>query len=1105
MINPSEAFAMKFTRPSFFRLLLATLTLSCLNLYGQPIRLDCSTPTSPVMQGYQRLTADDTYSAGRGFGWVGGVPTHLEFSRPKRDLSLRGSNAQMLIEEPYDLHRNPLNRDAVVSRSDLSFRADVPNGSYRVTITMGDLAREIGSIDLAINHQAVADQLAVWAPGGYRMLDRTPSGWWTTFRATIEVTDGAIRINWKQNQSHYDTELAAQKTWKTPYARWYHATPIIQEPPYHYIGYPFTHHSVMAIEISPNQAAPIEIINGQLALTQPVQSPALAQTIKHYNAGHFDAAIVALQNIAEPNAQLARATLALHLAGNLNTEAEDQLVPQAIAILKRHMDDNPQDRALAELLSDAEIFQKAMHIHIHRAGELESNHFLGNDRAIGWWWMIQPTSPLYHKARLHLARAAHMLKPYFPILGTEGQVFAELETIAPDNRFIKYHLRREWETRGDGSDFYDWYMPDYAAKTKNAPAWAASIYPAYAGLVDLSEWWIHYKQTERGDIGGGWSDDVELVGLFGYYGYISRGASDTLINGAAKLCDGAWNLSEIDPTLGYSELMSDAEHSAEPTGNTLGMMMQLDYGNPQWIERSMMTGQLIRDLWTDYNDAGLRHFRGNFLSATQVGKGHQANDSWINYRAVSPASSVLSYNQNPTIGKLYVELADAWLAAALSTERSKPKGVIPAQVSFPQGILGGQNAPNWYTADHPPRTVNYDWQPQKYKNYVVSILLAAYKTTSDTRYLEPLRLEYELAVKHGFTPPDPGVPKTVSRQRGGRTTEAAPGSEAWTAAKLLSTEAWMTAKRLIEGRSGPLENSRTKENVIFGGERTTTHLRSNWPIMTSESGPTDRVGFPGILDPFLIYTGGRRGGPLLEAAVTYEHTTKDFAAAVMANDPQGLRILYYSFTPDAREIAIVPWDLEPGGTYTLTYGPDADDNGTMDSVTQQREFHFPQAGTPVALEVQPATNYIIEIQQLKRGKPAALRADPALAPVDIHFDADRQYLQATIHNVGSLPIRNAHVAFYDGDPGQSGRRIYQTRIPNIDAPIDLDPKTVTVGVNFTIPRNSQRDIYVVIDPDGRIADEITTFNNVAHAKLPRPDAPPRLRMNGAGATPEVGR
>ena len=191
-------------------------------LHAQPLRFDCGTLTSPVMSGYQRLTADDAYSTERGYGWQAGSPSDLEFTRPTPDPTLRGSNAQLLLQEPYDRHRSPLNRDAVSSKSDLAFRMDLPNGDYRVAITMGDLSREIGSIDLSVNGQSVAKQLAVWSPGGYRMLDRTPAGWWTTFRTTVRVTDGVVRIQWARNQSYYDTQLAEQATWETTYARWYH-------------------------------------------------------------------------------------------------------------------------------------------------------------------------------------------------------------------------------------------------------------------------------------------------------------------------------------------------------------------------------------------------------------------------------------------------------------------------------------------------------------------------------------------------------------------------------------------------------------------------------------------------------------------------------------------------------------------------------------------------------------------------------------------------------------------------------------------------------------------------------------------------------------------
>ena len=50
--------------------------------------------------------------------------------------------------------------------------------------------------------------------------------------------------------------------------------------------------------------------------------------------------------------------------------------------------------------------------------------------------------------------------------------------------------------------------------------------------------WIRFRRSSRDDIGNGWSDDVEFVGLFGYYGYVSRGVSDLYIQGTGKLING---------------------------------------------------------------------------------------------------------------------------------------------------------------------------------------------------------------------------------------------------------------------------------------------------------------------------------------------------------------------------------------------------------------------------------------------------------------------------------------------------------------------------------------------------------------------------------------
>ncbi|MEO1994045.1 MAG: hypothetical protein ABGZ17_02080, partial [Planctomycetaceae bacterium] len=330
------------------------------------------------------------------------------------------------------------------------------------------------------------------------------------------------------------------------------------------------------------------------------------------------------------------------------------------------------------------------------------------------------------------------------------------------------------------------------------------------------------------------------------------------------------------------------------------------------------------------------------------------------------------------------------------------------------------------------------------------------------------------------------APQTQKQKKRGAETE--PGSEQWVATNLKSVNAWLLSRRKLEGRSGALINDITTEDIIRNCHYSTKELRRLFPLFTTEAGPTDRIGFAGCINPVLIYTGGRFGGPTIQCAVTYRNTTRKFVAAVLGSDLQGFRLLYYSLAPEARTISLVPWDLEPGGRYVLRYGPDAADDQQMDTVVEQREFDFPQRGTEVRLDVEPHVAYVVEIDQLQRGGLPALAPDPGLSPGDIRYAPYAQQILARIHNIGSKAIRGVEVAAWDGDPQAGGSLIGMAMIPNIEAPVNLEPRATTIGFPWQ-PTQDSHEIYIVIDPDGKMSGEITTFNNTAHATIQRPLGP----------------
>lgn len=152
------------------------------------------------------------------------------------------------------------------------------------------------------------------------------------------------------------------------------------------------------------------------------------------------------------------------------------------------------------------------------------------------------------------------------------------------------------------------------------------------------------------------------------------------------------------------------------------------------------------------------------------------------------------------------------------------------------------------------------------------------------------------------------------------------------------------------------------------------------------------------------------------------------------------------------------------------------------------------SGQSVPIKVEPRVNYVIEIEQFERGRPAGLYPDPAVCAEDIDYDAERGVVTATIHNVGSKSLQNLTVDFYEGNPESGGRKIGSQVIAELEAPIDLEPRAETLSVSCKI-EGRPMDIYVVLDAADSVEDEITTFNNVAQATLPRPKVePPKQKL-----------
>lgn len=157
------------------------------------------------------------------------------------------------------------------------------------------------------------------------------------------------------------------------------------------------------------------------------------------------------------------------------------------------------------------------------------------------------------------------------------------------------------------------------------------------------------------------------------------------------------------------------------------------------------------------------------------------------------------------------------------------------------------------------------------------------------------------------------------------------------------------------------------------------------------------------------------------------------------------------------------WQLEPG-KYELKIGPDANDDGTMDSVTTTQTLDLKRMiAVPVTLPSRRAMIY--EFHQLKKYMPLRERPDVAISPDDVRHDGTN--INVKVHNIGAAEAKNIVVALRD----KNGKVLASKVLSTLAAPLDLIPKTATVIVPAVAGATE-----VILDPESTLT-EITEINN----------------------------
>lgn len=718
---------------------------------------------------------------------------------------------------------------------------------------------------------------------------------------------------------------------------------------------------------------------------------------------------------------------------------------------------------------------------------------------IGWWsWAVKETGlsqfprfwyasdvlrqiiadeshPLYY-------RAAYLLgKIHYWLYLEQGEKWNRLEAekffeiVAskfPKNEIVRMYLGDKIPHAGPC---------DLAAE--DAPQWAVKQREALCRMIELIHWWVDNRQVENGEMGGKFGDDVEMLR---WWMPAILGADDAKSKlGFKRLAEGVWNSGVLKRA--YSSIVEDVEHSAEPFTDTHSALFMMEYGNPKYVERALISMQNFRDVWTGINDYGHRHFKSSYLSADSVVQVPPlAVDVAMNARATLPGLWLAWYNQNPTLIQLFSEWGKAWVADARRTDKGKPAGILPAAVSFAKDEIGGYSQ-NWY---HPNLGWDYyEWQQLGTIIEMHNQLLGMHLFTGDAEFLYPVQqtfllVEKELQMSSGASP-KPGSDRWAAQVLLGKFGNEISDSHAFSDL-LGKTKVVIGDDRYDEFLK---ENgneyvryllSGEKSFLTAGCEKVIESLKYNFPLKTTEVKFTDRVYVRNSDHLFSMMTGGvGRGGDFPSAAVTYQNTGSEVASLVSTADRRSLTVHLYNFGGE-KILGLRLWRLEEG-RYRLQTGIDTNDDDLIDRDKSEREFAVTERGQPMEVILASGQLTIVELRQVEKSTEVAFpRPDVAVSVEDISFsnldraDGAEVTITARVHNIGNTDAKNVRVEFLVDD-ASVGKEIIEV----LEAPNDLELRSMTCGVKW----NANRGKHSIVVKVSASEKEITRTNNQAGVSI----------------------
>jgi len=461
--------------------------------------------------------------------------------------------------------------------------------------------------------------------------------------------------------------------------------------------------------------------------------------------------------------------------------------------------------------------------------------------------------------------------------------------------------------------------------TKGAPKWAALMREDLERLRVIVLWWIRNRMREDGQYGGGWGDDCEM---WRWWVSVLIAFQDPEIVAAQRRFSEAL-LNQPHMKKGYTSRMSDVEHTAEDSADTITPMVFLRPDDPLWRRRALRLAELMEKRWTGINKRGFLQFKSSYFTADRVDLNpRRACDTVYHPRAVQPALLLWQRTGDRRLGRLFSRWLTTWVDAAQRSERGKPPGILPSAIHWPDGKVGGLEPPWWDPRNHSEATL-YTW-PSAMPMMLNSLLLAFHMTGKDS-FLKPLcsMAAYRLAYL-----------RTAKKK------PARPGSADWCASQMDFVAQTAAKYRVLTGdgrfdelleRQGlPIPGKpspKDEERIVSRLLRNAQALRVNFPGYTTEVRYTDRVlRFPALFAPGMLFEKGVPGihrpnpqflyslatgdpgdiGYFPLQAVRWLTPPKDIACRVLRRSPTHFEAELYHFGTRARPMRAELYLLEKG-------------------------------------------------------------------------------------------------------------------------------------------------------------------------------------------------